>query len=82
MDYGKLFAMNLHGKLKEKIVGHIFVVVNQWDKLVVEIEMEGLKYRVVYDDFSNRILHGWTSDYAVYEIMQGYRTFIRKKFFI
>ena len=83
MDYGKLFAMNLHGKLKEKIVGYIFVVVNQWDKLVIEIEsFGGLEYRVVYDNFSSRILHGWTSDYAVYEIVQGYRKFIRQKFFV
>ena len=82
MDYGKLFAINLHGKLKEKIIGKIFVVVNQWDKLVIEIEsFGGIEYRIVYDNFSSRILNGWTSDYAVYEIVREYKKFINQKFF-
>ena len=52
-DYGYLFSMNLHAKLKEKIVGRIFVNVTYEDELHVKIESFGdLKYEWFVSNFA------------------------------
>lgn len=76
-DYKKLFAMNLQQKLKTKIIGKIFVKVIQDDKLYVQIERDaGQTFKLFLDNFSERILNGWSTDYAVYEVMSEYRKFV------
>lgn len=80
-DYEYLFVTSLHSKLKDKINGKIHVKV-QHNKLYVEIERLGLIYSdVVVEDFSEKVLHGYTSDYAAYEIIRDFKIFIKTRFF-
>lgn len=80
VDYEYLFSMNLHAKLKEKIVGKIFVTVKPNDTLYVKIEtFEGLTYDVSVHNFSERFLNGYSTDYVAYEIVREYKKFITKK---
>lgn len=77
MDYEYLFATTLQQKLKTKIIGRIFVKVTLDDQLFIKIEHEdGLYYKMFIDDFSNRIRNGWSTDYAVYEVVNKYRKFV------
>lgn len=81
-DYEYLFAMTLlHAKLKEKIVGRIFVTVTQDDELYVKIEsFGGLTFNWKIEDFSIRIRNGYSSDYAAYEVIQQYKRYIIKTY--
>ena len=80
-DYECLFVTTLHGKLKEKINAAIYVAVKD-DTLVIDIKKDGIIYtgRIV-DNFSERIMHGYSTDYAMYEVIKDYRAFINKIFF-
>lgn len=81
-DYEYLFAMSLHAKLKENVVGKVYVAVTKKDELYVRIESYG---GLIFDwsagDFSTRILNGYTSEYASYDVMKKYKKFIMKKYF-
>ena len=82
-DYEYLFAKTLHQKLKEKIIGRIFVKVNNNDELYVEIESFGdFTFRTSIDNFSDRILNGLSTDYVVYDIVKQYKSFVMKKYFM
>ena len=82
-DYEYLFTRTLHQKLKEKIIGKIFVTVNHDDELRVEIESFGdFTFRTKLDNFSDRILNGLTTDYVAYDIVKQYKSFIAKKYFM
>ena len=81
MDYKYLFETNLHAKLRKDIIGKIFVKVNKNDSLVVRIETDGLKFDISITNFSDRILNGYSTEYAAYEVKKRYKTFIMKKFF-
>lgn len=81
MDYEYLFATTLHAKLKEKIIGKIYVAVTRENALLVKIEsFGGLSYSTAIDNFSDKILNGYSTDYAAYEIVNQYRKFITNKF--
>lgn len=81
-DYEHLFSMNLHAKLKEKIQGGIFVKVNENDSLVVAIKRkDGNNFDMSFTDFSNRMLNGFSTDYAAYEVTKKYQKFVMKQFF-
>ena len=85
-DYEYLFQTNLHAKIREKVIGKVigkvFVKVNQDDVLVVKIESFGnLKFETSIDDFSKRILNGYSTDYAAYEIVKRYKSYIMKRYF-
>lgn len=81
-DYEYLFVQLLHQKLKNKIVGKVFVKVNAKDELFVEIQSYGdLTYRLYLGHFSERLLNGWSTEYAVYEIMKQYKMFIMERYF-
>ena len=81
-DYEYLFIANLHSKLKLLIDGSIFVKVTHDDRLYVEIKRLDLTYRgYIVNDFSERIKNGYTTDYAVYEIVKEYKEFIHRIFF-
>lgn len=86
MDYEYIFAVNLHEKLKEKIIAHIYVKVDPDDTLYVKIkkyrDIEELAFEVKFDNFANRILNGWSTEYACYEIVKKYKSFIANRFFI
>ena len=81
-DYEYLFSTNLHAKLKEKIRGGIFVKVNEKDSLIVKIERkDGNNFDISFTDFSNRLIYGFSTDYAAYEVQKKYRDFVMKQFF-
>lgn len=81
MDYEYLFATTLHAKLKEKIIGKIYVAVTRENALLVKIESFGnLTYSTTINNFSDKILNGYSTDYAAYEIVNQYRKFVTNKF--
>ena len=80
-DYEYLFAMTLHAKLKEKIVGRIYVAVTREDELYVKVEsVSDLTFIHTIEDFSHKIQNGYSSDYAAYEIVQEYKRRILKTY--
>lgn len=80
------FSVNLHEKLKEKIIAHIYCKVDSSDTLFVSIKrfenIDKFKFEIRFEDFSMLAANGWSSEHAAYEITQKYRAFIRNKFFI
>ena len=80
-DYGYVFAINLQRNLKNRIKGKIYVTVLNEDVLMVKVENDGVDIRVYIEDFADRIQHGWSSDYAVYEVLREYRKAIMDKYF-
>lgn len=83
MDYEQLFAMNLHQKLRERVKGKVFCEVTQNNLLVVEIKSRGdWKFSMEFDNFSDRFLNGFTTDYAMCDVLSKYRKFITNRYFI
>ena len=80
-DYEYLFAMAVQQKLKKQIIGKIFVKVNCDDELITEIKNGDTELRSVITNFSDKIINGYPSDYAVYEIVNEYKKFILRKHF-
>lgn len=81
-DYEYLFSTNLHAKLKERIQGGIFVKVNENDSLVIKItRRDENNFDMSFTDFSNRMLNGFSTDYAAYEVTKKYQKFVMKQFF-
>lgn len=82
-DYEYLFTTTLHQKLREKIVGKIFVKVTRNDELFVKIESYGgLEYRFYRSNFSESIVNGYTTDFAAYEVVAEFKKFITNKYFV
>ena len=83
MDYEYLFSMNLHQKLRERVIGKVYCKVNEENELYIKIESFGnLKFSMAIDNFSERILNGYSTEYAVYEIMSKYEKFVHNRYFI
>ena len=80
MELNELFTMGLQQKLKRKVIGKVFVKVTRNDKLLVKIERDDsdgkLEFKMFVDNFSERIVNGWTTDYASYEVLNEYRQFL------
>lgn len=87
-DYGYLFSKILHTKLKEKVYAGVHVKSTPDDKLEIIIARtsENLVFTMYIDDFSTKLLNGYSTDYAVYEILEKYKRFIAnitmKKYFV
>lgn len=87
-DYGYLFSKTLHKKLKEKVRAGVHVKSTPDDKLEIIIARtsENLIFTMYIDDFSTKLLNGYSTDYATYEILEKYRRFItnitEKRYFI
>lgn len=82
-DYEYLFTTTLHQKLREKIVGKIFVKVTRNDELFAKIESYGgLEYRFYRSNFSESLLNGYTTDFAAYEVVTEFKRFIMNKYFV
>ena len=79
-DYGKLFASKVQSKLKEKIIGNIFVTVTKEDTLYIQITRDGrdTQMQTYINNLSEKMLNGYSTDYAVYEIMKQYREHVTK----
>lgn len=81
-NYKGIFSKNLHQKLKEKIVGKIYVRILDDDRLCVRIDgYAGLSFGYYYENISDQILHGLTTDYMVYVITQAYKKDVIRKHF-
>ena len=78
-EYERLFAMNLQQKLKKRIVGNIYVKITRNDEILVIIEKEedGIEYKIFSGNFAERMKNGLSTDYAAYEILQQYRSYIQ-----
>lgn len=75
-----VFTTALQQKLKTKIVGKIFVRYVSTDSIYVQIRTEDdLEYKTYLNDFTKRVLNGWSADYAAYEVLVEYRKFIMEK---
>lgn len=74
--------MSLHRKLKDKIKGKILVEVID-DNLWVHItdEIYGTTFKRYIDNFSDKLIHGLTTEYIAYEIVDTYQRFILNRFF-
>lgn len=82
-EYEYLFSIGLQKKLREKIVGNIFVKVNEEDQLVVNIrlEYENINFGWKMNNISDKIIRGYSSDAAAWEVYKTYRSFITRRFF-
>lgn len=80
-EYEYIFAIALQSKLKEKINASIYVNVFK-DQLIVQIKTRlGLNYETGIENFSEKILNGYSTDYAAYQIVKEYRSYINGTFF-
>lgn len=83
MDYEYLFAMTLRQKLRERVYGKIFCEVNRDNVLVVEIKSRGdWIFNMEFDNFSERFINGFTTEYAMYEVVNKYKKFITNRYFV
>lgn len=78
-EYESLFALNLQQKLKMQIIGKIYVKITKNDEILVKIENEneGIEFKTFSGNFAERMRNGLSSDYAAYEILQQYRSYIQ-----
>ena len=55
-------------------------------EIVIARTSENLVFTMYVDDFSTKLLNGYSTDYAVYEILEKYKRFIMnntmKKYFV
>ena len=80
-DYEYLFATTLHAKIKDEIIGRVYVTVVD-DEIRINIESSnGIKYVYTQDGFAERFRNGWTTEYAAFEVLREYRKYIIKKYF-
>ena len=81
IGYEKVFAVNLGKKLAEQIYGKVEVSV-VYDELQVHIQCwADIDCVIKIDNFTERIVNGWSTDYAAYEILERYRRIIIKRYF-
>ena len=81
MNYKYIFSMDLYEKLKEIVVGKIFCEINDNDELFVKIESFGdIKFDMTIDNITDKILLGYDSEEAAYDVIIQYKKFILKKF--
>lgn len=83
-DYGYIFSKDLHEKLKEKIHAGVFVRSTNDDELEILIvrKSEDFTFKVVIENFSDKLLYGYSIDYAAYQVLAKYRKFIFNRYFI
>lgn len=83
-EYGYIFSSALHEKLKELIYAGVFVKQTLDDALEIVIarKSEDLIFKMYIDEFSKKILYGYSVDIAVNEIMRKYKKFIWNRYFI
>lgn len=82
-DYEHLYATTLHQKLKEKIIGKIYVKITTEDVLHIDITGKGnLKFNIDFDKFSQRFMDGWSTDLAANDVVNAYKKKILETFFV
>lgn len=82
LDYEYIFATELHKKLKPRIKGKIYVCITKHNELSVKINNLDLSYEYLSENrFSDMILNGYSTDDAMWEVMQDYQQFVHEKLF-
>lgn len=82
LDYEYIFATELHKKLKPRIKGKIYVCITKYNELSVKINNLDLPYEYLSENrFSDMILNGYSTDDAMWEVMQDYQQFVHEKLF-
>ena len=76
-DYEYEFCVALHKKLKEKVKGKIFTTIND-DKLLVDITMEKLQFHMEFDNFTQRLSEGFSTDAVVVDVIKAYREYLNQ----
>lgn len=80
-EYEYVFMTILHQKLKDRIKAGIHVGIHS-DNIKVEIVLDGaVDFTYTIYDFSNKLLHDYTTEYAVYEIVAAYKKYVLAKHF-
>lgn len=83
-DYGYVFSVALQKKLKEKVYAGVYVKSTPDDCLEITIarKSDNVTFKARIDNFSTKILHGYSTEYAAYEVISKYCKFILNKYFI
>lgn len=83
-EYGYIFSTALHERLKKKVRAGVFVRSTDDDncEIVIARKNEGFEFKMVIPDFSTKILNGYSTEYAAYEVLEKYRKFISNRYFI
>ena len=82
LDYEYIFATELHKKLKPRIKGKIYVCITKYNELSVKINNLNLEYEYLSENkFSDMVLNGYSTDDAMWEVMQDYQQFVYEKLF-
>ena len=80
-DFEYLFSTELHKKLKERVIGNVWVKVYHNELHVKITRQDGIEYEFVRDKLDKRILNGYSSDYVAYEVVKEYKSFILNNYF-
>lgn len=82
LDYEYIFATELHKKLKPRIKGKIYVCITKYNELSVKINNLNLEYEYLSENkFSDMVLNGYSTEDAMWEVMQDYQQFVYEKLF-
>lgn len=83
-EYEIIFCKALHGKLREKIRGRIWVGVNDDNRLFVDItqrEINTAAHIISEKPFSELIIKGYSVEEACDDIIKQYRRMILRRSF-
>lgn len=81
LDYGYVFAKSLHEKIKEKVFAGVHVKCTEQDtmEIVITRTNENLIFRMEIQNFSEKILYGYSTEYATYEVLNKYKKFVQNR---
>lgn len=80
MEYEYIFSNTLKNKIIEKIKGGVKTWITR-DELHVSILLDqyNIQFEHVIPNISDRILNGYTTDYALYEVTKVYKAYLSEK---
>ena len=82
LDYEYIFATELHKKLKPRIKGKIYVCITKYNELSVKINNLNLEYEYLSENkFSDMILNGYSTEDALYDVMNDYNDYVYNQIF-
>ena len=80
-ELDQIFAYNLQQKLKDQIYGKVYVKVIDEEIYISVACYSDIRFEATISNFFEKILNGYTTDYACYEVMRQYRNFVMEKYF-
>lgn len=81
-DMYDCLCTNLRPKLRSRIKGYIKVEANSWyDRLYINIDNDGFKFKFVIDDLVDKLLAGLSSDDILKMVQKQYTKEIMAKYF-